>query len=346
MSYVRNAWYVASWSQDIVPGKLHGMTIMDEPIVIWRVESGQVHALEDRCVHRLAPLSLGRCEGANLRCMYHGFLFSPDGGVVSIPGQDEIPSIARVKSYPAVDQDSWIWVWMGDPALANQNLIPRVKSLDEQDWLPGHGMLDYDAEARLINDNLTDLSHLPFVHGASFAATDEFAASLPTVTPIENGVRIQRWAERQPPLGVPDATELFDAFLSYDYLVPGIFSLWARQFPVGTFKQLGGAVPPVELESRNIWSSQAVTPIGKGRARYFFSQGPGKPVPQEFSDFLWQVALNAFAEDRAMIEGQQRIIDLTPDRKIMPAVGDKGTVLYNRVVERMVRTERTGEQAA
>lgn len=346
MNYVRNTWYVASWSSDVTADKPHGMTIMGEPIVLWRDDAGTVRVFEDRCVHRLAPLSLGRCEGANLRCMYHGFLFGPDGRVVGIPGQDEIPSIARVKCYPAVEQDSWIWVWMGKPELADPNLIPRVKGLDEQDWLPGYGVLDYDAEAWLINDNLTDLSHLPFVHGQSFAATDEFAASLPTVTPIENGVRIQRWAERQPPLGVPNATELFDAFLTYDYLVPGIFSLRARQFPLGTFERLGGAVPPDDLECRATLSSQAVTPIGKGKARYFFSQGPGMPVTQEVSDFLWQVALDAFAEDRAMIEGQQRIIDLEPGRRIMPAVGDKGTVLYNRLVERLIRAEREGEQAA
>src|SRR5436189_4452789 len=40
----------------------------------------------DRCVHRLAPLSLGRCEGDRLRCMYHGMLYAPDGVVVEIPG--------------------------------------------------------------------------------------------------------------------------------------------------------------------------------------------------------------------------------------------------------------------
>ena len=194
MNYVRNTWYVAAWSSDIAAEAPHGLTILGQPIVIWRDGSGAVHALEDRCVHRLAPLSLGRCEGANLRCMYHGFLFGPEGNVVSIPGQQDVPAIARVKSYPVIEQDSWIWVWMGTEDLADPRLIPRVKSLEEEDWLPGFGVLDYDAEASLINDNLTDLSHLPFVHGQSFAATDEFAASLPTVTPIDNCVRIQRWA--------------------------------------------------------------------------------------------------------------------------------------------------------
>lgn len=346
MSYVRNAWYVAHWSQEVVAGKPHGMTVLDEPIVIWRDEAGNLHAFADRCVHRLAPLSKGRCEGSRLRCMYHGFLFDAEGCVISIPGQDVIPSIARVKTYPVVEQDSWVWIWVGDPVRADEGLVPRVKGLDDPGWVPRHGTLDYAAEARLINDNLTDLSHLPFVHGQSFAATDDFAASLPTVTPIDRGIRIERWAENQPPLGVPDSPERFDAFLTYDYLVPGIFKLHARSFPPGTFKRFGRTLPPPEVKSIDVHSSQAVTPTGKNTTRYFFSNGPGAPATQEFSDFLWQVTLAAFAEDRAMIEGQQRVIDLTPDPKVMPAVGDKGTVLYNRLVERMVREEHESTQAA
>lgn len=346
MNYVRNAWYVAGWSRDLPAGKPQAIMILEQPIVIWRDESGKAHALEDRCVHRLAPLSLGRCEGATLRCMYHGFLFDEDGRVAEIPGQAEIPSIARIRSYPLVEQDSWLWLWMGKPEHADPTLIPRVKGLDEPDWLPGYGMLDYEADASLINDNLTDLSHLPFVHGQSFAATGELAENLPRVTPIERGVRIERWAERQPPLGMPDSPERGDAFLAYDYLVPGIFSLRARVFPLGTFQRLGGGVPPDDLESVDTWSSQAVTPTARGKARYFFSNGPGMPATQEFSDFLWQVALNAFAEDRVMIEGQQRIIDLVPDSRIMPAAGDKGTILFSRLVNRMVREEREAGKAA
>lgn len=72
MSYVRNAWYVAAWEQELAPETPVAITVLGERIVIWRAKSGVVHALEDRCAHRLAPLSLGRCEGERLRCMYHG----------------------------------------------------------------------------------------------------------------------------------------------------------------------------------------------------------------------------------------------------------------------------------
>ena len=67
MGYVRDAWYVAAWEQDLAVGKPFAITILNERIVLYRTESGRLVALEDRCVHRMAPLSLGRCEGEQLR---------------------------------------------------------------------------------------------------------------------------------------------------------------------------------------------------------------------------------------------------------------------------------------
>jgi phenylpropionate dioxygenase-like ring-hydroxylating dioxygenase large terminal subunit len=166
MTYVRNAWYVAAWSCDLKVAQPFAISILGESVVVWRGESGQLHALEDRCVHRLAPLSRGRCEGERLRCMYHGLLFDPDGLVAEIPGQEIVPAQARVRSYPVVERHDWIWVWMGDPALAGDALIPAAVGLSDPDWILGHGQMDYAAEARLICDNLCDFSHLSYVHAA------------------------------------------------------------------------------------------------------------------------------------------------------------------------------------
>src|ERR1700722_14782302 len=98
-AYVRNAWYVATWSREVLASHPLGVRVLNEPIVIWRGESGDAVAFEDRCIHRLAPLSLGRCEGDTLRCMYHGLVFDRTGQVVEIPGEDKVPSSLRVRSY-------------------------------------------------------------------------------------------------------------------------------------------------------------------------------------------------------------------------------------------------------
>src|SRR5215472_7160636 len=117
--FLHNCWYVAGWSHDIATGSLVSRTILDEPIVLYRTADGSVVALEGRCCHRLAPLSGGRIEGDDLRCMYHGLKFAPSGKCIEVPGQDLIPSTAVVRSYPVAEQDCWVWVWMDDPGLAD-----------------------------------------------------------------------------------------------------------------------------------------------------------------------------------------------------------------------------------
>ena len=117
--YVRNCWYVAAWDHELKVGELISRTLINEPVALYRAQDGAIVGLADRCCHRLAPLSLGRIEGDDLRCMYHGLKFNRSGACIEIPGQDMIPATACVKSYPAVSRHSWIWVWMGDPARAD-----------------------------------------------------------------------------------------------------------------------------------------------------------------------------------------------------------------------------------
>ena len=124
MPYAKNLWYVAAWSHDLKANQPLGVQILGESIVLWRNDQGRIAALQDRCVHRLAPLSLGRCEGDKLRCMYHGLLYNASGAVTEIPGQDVIPPQAKVRPYPVVDRHSWIWVWMGEASAADETLIP------------------------------------------------------------------------------------------------------------------------------------------------------------------------------------------------------------------------------
>jgi phenylpropionate dioxygenase-like ring-hydroxylating dioxygenase large terminal subunit len=99
--------------------------------------------------------------------MYHGLLYNASGAVTEIPGPDVIRPQAKARSYPIVDRHSWIWVWMGEASAADETLIPPAVGLDDPNFILGSGQLDYAAEARLINDNLLDLSHLSYIHASS-----------------------------------------------------------------------------------------------------------------------------------------------------------------------------------
>lgn len=348
MNYVNNAWYVAAWSHEIEGGKPFAITILDQPVVIYRGESGRVIALEDRCVHRLAPLSLGRCEGDKLRCMYHGLLFAPEGHVVEIPGQDQVPPTARVRSYPVAERHTWIWVWMGDPAAADEALIPGAVGLDHPDYILGHGHLDYQAEARLINDNLLDFSHLSFVHAASFQAGPEFADTQAKISPLERGIRYERWIENSLGSSSRRSETPMDSYMHYDFLIPGVLLMTGGTFPVGTAKACNYGVPdPADAVGGVTFTSQAVTPLTEKTSRYFFSWGPHRNHGDEaMRDMLMGIAAQAFDEDKVMIEAQQKVIDRTANPKVMPTAHDKGVTMFNRLVERLSRAEVEGNRNA
>jgi phenylpropionate dioxygenase-like ring-hydroxylating dioxygenase large terminal subunit len=145
-------WYPVAWSHELKVGKTLGRRFAAEPIVIYRGRSGQVFALEDRCAHRQVPLHLGVVSGEELKCHYHGWTYNRTGKCVNVPylGTDRLPT--GVKSYPAQEIDGVIFVFPGDPTLAQSRLPARL--------VAAQGLQDSAAQSR---------SGLPlYVHAREF----------------------------------------------------------------------------------------------------------------------------------------------------------------------------------
>src|SRR5471032_3137065 len=64
-------WYPLAWSDELKPGRTLGRRFAGQPIVLYRGNSGQAFALEDRCAHRQVPLHLGVVTADQLKCHYH-----------------------------------------------------------------------------------------------------------------------------------------------------------------------------------------------------------------------------------------------------------------------------------
>jgi phenylpropionate dioxygenase-like ring-hydroxylating dioxygenase large terminal subunit len=169
-TFLMNSWYVAAWDYELADGKLLARTILEEPVVLYKGESGRVVALDNRCCHRGAKLSNGRMEGDDVRCMYHGLKFDPSGKCIQIPGQENIPPKLGVRSYPVVERDHLVWIWMGDADKANPGDILDFPCLRDPRWKGIPGYLHYDANYLLIVDNLSDFAHLAFVHTRTLGA--------------------------------------------------------------------------------------------------------------------------------------------------------------------------------
>jgi vanillate O-demethylase monooxygenase subunit len=120
---LRNAWYIAAWADEIGGDQPLARRICDEPIVLFRDSAGRIATLADRCCHRAAPLQMGTVVQQGIQCGYHGLIIDGSGRCVHIPGQKLIPQDARVRSYPTVEKDQMVWVWMGDPANADRAKI-------------------------------------------------------------------------------------------------------------------------------------------------------------------------------------------------------------------------------
>ncbi|HWU08084.1 MAG TPA: aromatic ring-hydroxylating dioxygenase subunit alpha [Streptomyces sp.] len=193
-AFVRNQWYVAAYGYE-VGRELLGRTVLGEPIAFYRTETagdeqGTVIALADRCVHRRFPLSESNLDGDRVVCGYHGFTYDTTGTCVYVPGQKRVPRTARVSSYPVVEQDSFVWVWIGDPALADPGAIPRAPHLTAPGWVSVSGMEPIDGDYGLLVDNLMDLSHETYLHGG-YIGTPEVAET-PITTEVDEGAGIVR----------------------------------------------------------------------------------------------------------------------------------------------------------
>jgi len=343
-AFLLDCWYMAAWSRDLAVGAVIPVRIAGHALALYRGEGGMAHALADRCPHRLAPLSRGEVEGDDLRCLYHGLRFSGGGRCTEIPGLDRIPAGLAVPSYRVEERHSALWVWPGDPDGADPGLIPAFVGLDDPAWSLRASQIEVEASHVLINDNLLDLSHLAYVHRNSFGGGERvepgkgFTEQTHAIERIERGLRITHWMPEAvtPPYTRYATGPLADIWIRYDFVAPGVFMLVAAMYPPGSTADGNGLPPGEPLHMR--FTCQAVTPMSERRARYFFATGPWARDAAN-SDLFLEVATRAFAEDKAMIEAQQLVIDANPDIGMKPMHVDKAPLLFAGLMKRLIEEQ-------
>jgi renierapurpurin 18,18'-hydroxylase len=156
-------WYPVAWSYELKVGKILGRRFAGEPIAIYRGSSGQVYALEDRCAHRQVPLHLGVVNGDEVKCHYHGWTYCSTGKCVSVPylGKERLPN--GVKSYPACEVDGLIFVFPGDPALADSRRPLKLGLSQRKDYKTRRLNREVACHYTFMHENLFDMNH-QFMH--------------------------------------------------------------------------------------------------------------------------------------------------------------------------------------
>ena len=120
-----NAWYPAAWTHEI-RHELAARTICGQAIVLYRRRDGQIAALRDACWHRLLPLSMGRLDGDEVVCGYHGLVFDSSGHCTFMPAQKHPTPGACVQAYPVAEKHRLVWIWPGDASRADIAKIPGL----------------------------------------------------------------------------------------------------------------------------------------------------------------------------------------------------------------------------
>ena len=171
---LKNYWYPVLPSYR-VHGDAFGITRLGERIAIWRDHDGKVHAVEDRCPHRGARLSLGWNLGDRLACWYHGVEVDGTGCVKDVPAVEACPLVGTrpVKSYPAQEIAGAIWLWFGD----EQHATPAELALPEQisddaEWSSMLCTAYWRTNWRYAIDNVMDPMHGAYLHAVTHSMAE------------------------------------------------------------------------------------------------------------------------------------------------------------------------------
>ena len=160
---LRHHWHPVAYAHEIAE-KPFGATLLGEPIVVWRDANGAVHALNEVCIHRGTALSLGRVDGCEIVCAYHGWRFDATGACTRIPQLEDptaVPAKARIAAYHAQERYGLIWVSLDTPTKP----LPAIPELETSDWvLVPTGPFSWNCNASRQLENFTDFGHFPWVH--------------------------------------------------------------------------------------------------------------------------------------------------------------------------------------
>lgn len=330
--FLTDQWYAAALGAEIGPAPF-ARKICGRDLVFFRTESGRLAALEDRCAHRFAPLSLGAVKGESLQCGYHGLCFDAAGKCIHIPGQVSIPPRARVEAFAVAERHGWVWVWMGDAARADAALIPDWPWFDHPAWRGFQLYFHVKGAAQLFVDNLLDLSHVAFTHknsiGAASAADAEARLEVREESDRVIGCRRLKGVEPGPFIAAwGNFPGRVDRTSTFTWRPPSNMEIRAE------FQDsAGGGAPERKI---TIMVINPITPETETTSHFWIGWARDfKLDDAALTERSKQENTQVILEDVRVIEGQQRVIAARPGLAPVPIAADGALVAVHKIIERL-----------
>lgn len=316
---VRNLWYpvLPAWRLQDAP---LGITRLGENIVLWRDKNAGIQALEDRCPHRGARLSLGWNLGDRVACWYHGVEVKGTGVVATVPAIDKSPLVGKcaVKTYPAKEAHGAIFVYFGDALHPAAPALEFPEQLSSPEWSSFLCTAVWKTNYRYAIENVMDPMHGTYLHAQSHSMAEGDKTAEFSVRKTESGFVFEKTNQKG---------------LNFDWVEWGqsgahwmrLSIPYQRKFgPGGSFYIVGYA-----------------TPIDAARTRVFFwrcrkVQGWQRDVWR----FMYRNRLEGL--HWAVLEQDHELLEnLAPDARSREALyqHDVGVVRVRRMLEQQAREQ-------
>jgi phenylpropionate dioxygenase-like ring-hydroxylating dioxygenase large terminal subunit len=338
----RNCWYAAAYDVEL-KRELLARTVAGRKLVLYRRENGDPVALANACWHRLMPLSEGQIEGDEVACGYHGLVYNHEGRCTFMPSQKTINPAARVRAYPVVERHRFVWVWTGDPALAEPDLVPDLHWNDDPEWAGDGRRIHLECGYKLIVDNLMDLTHETFVHGASIGQRSITEVPF-EVTHGHNSATVTRWMRdvEAPPFwamqlewkhGKPAGK--VDRWQIIHFEAPSTVAIDVGVAPAGS-----GAPEGDRSEGVNGFVLNTMTPETERTCHYFWAFVRNYRLDdQRITTLIREGVSGVFGEDEVVLAAQQEGVEDHPDKDFYNLNIDAGAMWARRLIDRMMAAE-------
>lgn len=347
--FLKNHWYIAGFREEITESPLRRL-MLGQPVVLFRTKDGTPVALEDRCIHRQVPLSMGSiCEDGTLACLYHGIRYDSKGTVVFIPEQSRIPRDAKVRSYVVAEKGYWLWLWGGEVEEADVSTIPAYPWFEKPGWTSKRRRLHVNCNYKLIVDNLLNMAHLPYVHPRTIGSEGVIKDAVVKVTQSETGVRLARkMYDIEPPPTYKKAGGFegnVNRWQTIDWIAPSSFEFHTGIVETG-YEPPSPAYDASKINARILdrHAMHSIAPETETSSNYYvaFSYDP-EEYTEELADFLLTQMIDTFEEDVALLEAQQENMELCNNPVELDIVSDGAGLQAMKMLQAMEASAK-GEQ--
>jgi len=339
--FLHNMWYVGAFAAEVEVGKTLGRTFLNQAVVLFRTEDGEIAALEDRCSHRAMPLSAGHVDGNIIRCCYHGVEFDKMGACTRIPNQSRIPAAANVRSYPVVEKDHLIWIWMGDVALANPVDVIDSPEHDDPQWTWRPYNFPVKANWQLIIDNIMDLTHVPYIHARTIGGNPEQHYEADTKVEFDGRkvTLLRKLPNSVPPKSYVDAGGFKGCVDRWQEVRFNPSAGMTLRVNAGACEVGTGAYEGKRDNGFMLANNHFVTPESNTTSHYLWTICTTASKESGVPDTLFDQFFDTITEDEVTLQAQQARINDAPGRPFVGIASDGAVNQTRRLLSHLKEAE-------